>query len=440
MARTLSRELILPALRLAVPPRPTGQQLAALSERSPDVWTLGARELATQQVVRLAVAELLRVQVVRSELATDLDHITVGQVAPLFRPHVDLGGQALRIALIEAVNAGVPAAVDPLREGLKHLGITGREPLRMVALGLDRVPARAGDFWTGAKTSSTLTAVLDALVSGARGDLSTLDRRHLNRAHALVSAAGRVTPVVVGAPVPDPGGSWLDVPLALTRRQRNAGDGRRPAGPSRGIEVALGADGWTEVFEAALDVVGGAMSQMDGGPRARARTGLTSAMTERLVSARGRTVGDVIASLRAVDPFVLELFDHQVTSSEVRVSVPVLEDDRFADLWLSSSALAGPLVTGAVDLFLGGASETRRAAVRGGPTQGGPGKGGEGKGGSGKGGAGKGGAARKGPRPSGSRPPRRKAPAPRPSIGDRAESPGERAEPPGERAGPGSQE
>ena len=400
MAESLSRELILPARRLAVPEKPSDRQLAAAAARSADVWTVTPREWLTQQVVRLAVAAVLQSQVERAGEA-HADQATLGHVAQLFRPHVGLAAQAFRLGVVEAVNAGVPAAVDPLREALRRLGVTGREPLVMVALGLDRVPAGAGEeFWKAARVSTTVTAVVDAIAAGHHGavDLGRLDRRQLARADALVLAGGRVTPVSLVVPPAtgkSGGGGWLQVPVALTKPRRRTAEEQARGGKGGPVEIVLRADGWTEVFETALDALGAAMHQLDGGTRPKGRTSAaTDSLVSRLVSARKRPVAEVVASLRAVDEFVLEMFDHQVTMTDVRVAVPVLEDDGLAQLWLSPEALAGPLVTGAADLFLGGHAESRpeRAAGGGRPAGGRPG-GGRPEGGRGR-----------GPRPEGGQP------------------------------------
>ena len=90
------------------------------------------------------------------------------------------------------------------------------------------------------------------------------------------------------------------------------------------VEVVLRADGWTEVFETALDSLGAAMHQLDGGNRPKGRmSSVAESLTQRLVAARKRPVAEVVASLRAVDDFVLEMFDHQVAMTDVRVAVPV---------------------------------------------------------------------------------------------------------------------
>lgn len=398
MAESLSRELILPARRLSVPEKPSDRQLAAAAAQSADVWNATPREWLTQQVVRLAIAAVLRSQVERSGEAY-ADQATLGHVAKLFRPHVGLANQAFRLGVIEAVNAGVPAAADPLRDALKRLGVTGREPQVVVALGLDRVPAGQGDeFWKAARASTTVTAVVDAIAAGHHGavDLGKLDRRQLARADALVLAAGKVTPISLVHP-PSRSGGWLQVPVALTKPRRRTAEELARGGKGGPIEVTLRADGWTEVFETALDALGTAMHQMDGGNRPKGRTSHgTESLVSRLVSARKRPVVEVITSLRDVDDFVLEMFDHQVTMSDVRVAVPVLEDDALAQLWLSPEALAGPLVTGAADLFLGGRSEPRpergeRGARPGGERGGRPGGGAPREGGRGEGGRGRGG-------------------------------------------------
>ncbi|MEO9322870.1 hypothetical protein ABFT23_05225 [Nocardioides sp. C4-1] len=359
MAESLSRELILPARRLSVPERPSDRQLAAAATRSVDEWSTTPREWLTQQVVRLAVAAVIASQVERSGEQYD-GQATLGHVARLFRPHVGLAHQAFRLGVIEAVNAGVPAVADPLREALRRLGVTGREPLVMLALGLDRVPAQGGDeFWTAARGSTAVTAVVDAIAVNHQGavDVGKLDRRQLARADALVLAAGKVTPVALEVPPPAKGGAWLDVPVAMTKPRRRGAD--EPRGKGAPTEITLRADGWTEVFETALDAVSAAMHQLDGGGRPRGRTtAATESLVQRLVAARKRPVAEVVESLRKVDEFVLDMFDHQVEMTDVRVAVPVLDDDTLASLWLSPEALAGPLVTGAADLFLGG-SETR---------------------------------------------------------------------------------
>ncbi|WP_340539835.1 hypothetical protein [Nocardioides sp. GXZ039] len=369
MAESLSRELILPARRLGVPPRPSDRQLAVLAERSAEQWSISPRDWGTQQVVRLAVAAVLAAQAERSEV--DLATTSLADAARLFRPHVGLSTQAFRLAVVEAVNAGVPAAADPLRDALRRLGVTGREPLVMVDLGLDRVPGDGAEFWKQARHSSTVTAVVDGVATGQhRSDLSRLDRRQLGRADALVLAGGKVTAVAIGS-TPQPGGSWVDVPIALTRPHRRSRDEQRGKKGGKGApeprEIVLRGEGWTEVFEIALDALGVAMHQLDTGQRPRGRSSTSiDALAHRLVAARKRTVADVVASLRAIDPMVLEMFDHQVDVTDVRVAVPVLDDDEFGRLWLSPEALAGPLILGSADLFFGGRVETRGPAGPGG--------------------------------------------------------------------------
>ena len=409
MVDAVSREMILPALRLDVPSRPSEQQVSAYVERTADRWTSAPREWLTHQVTRLAVAAVLRSRLEqaaslpteRHPLPGDPEQVTLGQLVAAFRPHVGLSTQAFQLGIIEATNAHVPAAVDPLREGLRRLGVTGRDPLKIIALGLDKVPGRAAaDFWNGVRSAPALTALVDALAGSSSSDLSGLDRSQLARADAIVLGGGKATAVTIGATGRKrdavKGRPWLDVPLSVGRPAR--GEGRGAGGPGgsggqggqgggTGIEVGLKSSGWTEVFETALDAVGSAMAQIDSGgkPRLGARSGrpdpLSDVIAQRLVAAKDRTVAEVCASLRDLDELLLEMFDHQVVVTPVRVPVPVVEDDAFLQLWLPSSALAGPLFTGSPDLFLGEGSDVRTVGGRpaGGKAQAGTSQGGRGR-------------------------------------------------------------
>jgi hypothetical protein len=380
MVDAVSREMILPALRLDVPSRPSEQQVSAFVERTAEQWTSSPREWVTHQVVRLAVAAVLRSRLdqaaslptERHPLPGDPEQVTLGQLVAAFRPHVGLSTQAFQLGVVEAVNAHVPAAVDPLREGLRRLGVTGRDPLKVIALGLDKVPARAAaDFWNGVRTAPALTALVDALAGSASSDLSGLDRSALARADAIVLGGGKATAVTLATAGRKREGAkgrpWLTVPLTVGRptRTEHAGGAGSPS-----VEVALRSSGWVEVFEAALDAVGSAMAQIDSGgkPRLGSRGGrpdpLADVVAQRLVAAKDRTVAEVCASLRDLDPLLLEMFDHQVVVTPVRVPVPVVEDDAFQQLWLPSSALAGPLFTGSPDLFLGEGADVRMVGGR----------------------------------------------------------------------------
>lgn len=399
MVDAVSREMILPALRLDVPARPSEQQVSAFVAGTADAWTTSPREWLTQQVTRLAVAAVLRARLdqasslptERHPLPGDPEQVTLAQLVAAFRPHVGLSAQAFQLGVVEAVNAHVPAAVDPLREGLRRLGVTGRDPLKVIALGLDKVPGRAtADFWNGVRTAPALTALVDALAGSASSDLSGLDRSHLSRADAIVLGGGKATAITIGTAGGrsrdgqkggSRGAAWLTVPLAVGRGSRGdargSGAGGSGGATGAGVEVGLRSSGWVEVFEAALDAVGSAMAQIDSGgkPRLGSRGGrpdqLAEVISQRLVAAKDRTVADVCASLRDIDLLALEMFDHQVVVTPVRVPVPVVEDDAFLQLWLPSSALAGPLFTGSPDLFLGEGADVRMAGGRPGSRAGG---------------------------------------------------------------------
>lgn len=366
--------MILPAIRLDVPPRPTGQQIQAFAERSADLWAVGARDLVTQHVIRLAVAAVLESRMEQAlampleghPLPNEAGQPTLAQFVAYFRPHVDLAAQAFRLGVVEAVNSRVPAVVDPLRDGLRRVGVTGRDPLKMVALGLDKVPERARtEFWKSVRGATALTALLDGLSGPGSRDLSGLDRSHLAQADVAILGAGRATAAYVGSRPRTEGNpqgkAWLSVPVGVTQRAGQLGEGQRRGRGDEPVEVSLRSSSWLEVFETALDAVGRAMAQIDSGAKGRSggSNHLATTVAHRLAAAKDRPVADVIASLRAIDPLALEMFDHQVTTTSVRIAVPVIDDEIFTQLWMPTSALAGPLFTGSADLFMGEGADVR---------------------------------------------------------------------------------
>jgi len=362
---TATRELILPALRLDVPDRPAADHLSALAERSADAWTSTPSQWVGDQVVRLAVAQVLESRLAsvdperlqRASLSADPEELTLGALAGLFRPHVDLAAQAFQVAIVEQLNAGLPALTDPVREALRRSGITGRDRIQAIALGLDKVPGRARqEFWRSLAASPAVSGLVDALATGAGSDghdVTKLDRSHLARADVVLAAGGRTVAAVVGQPPREAGGSWLGAALAVNRQPSN------PLRPGA-VEVLVRPTGWTEAHDAALGAVSAAMQELDLGGKPRGRVaGVGAAVAARLAAAKQRTVADVLTSLRAVDPFVAEVYGPQITTTPVRVAVPVVEDERLMELWLPTSALAGPLFTGATDLYVGPDSEVR---------------------------------------------------------------------------------
>lgn len=370
MSDAVSREMILPAIRLDVPPRPTGQQIQAFAERSADLWAVSPRDLVTQHVIRLAVAAVLEARMEQAlampleghPLPSEAGQPTLAQFVAYFRPHVDLAAQAFRLGVVEAVNARVPAVVDPLRDGLRRVGVTGRDPLKMVALGLEKVPERArAEFWRSVKSSPALTALVDGLSGPGSRDVSGLDRSHLARADVAILGGGRATAAYVGTRPRAGEKSWLSVPLGLTHRAGHSAESQRRGRGDEPVEVSLRASSWLEVFETALDAVGSAMAQIDAGTKGRSggSNHLATTVAHRLAAAKDRPVADVIASLRAIDPLALEMFDHQVTTTSVRIAVPVIDDEILTQLWMPTSALAGPLFTGSADLFMGEGAEVR---------------------------------------------------------------------------------
>lgn len=401
MVATATRELILPAIRLDVPDRPTS---GPSDQAGADAWTTTPAEWLFGQVVRLAVAQVLesRLQSIdperlqRASLPADPAELTLAKLAGLFRPHVDLAAQAFSVAVVEHLNAGLPALTEPVREGLRRSGVTGRDRIQAIALGLDKVPGRArGEFWKSLGGSAAVTGLVDALATSTGGqgthDVTTLDRSHLARADVVLHAGGRTVGLTVGQPPREDAGSWLRTNLAVNRQPSN------PLRPGA-VEVVVKPTGWTEVHETALVAVSAAMQEIDLGGRPRGRaTGVAAALAGRLAAARQRTVADVLASLRDVDASVRDGYGPQITTTAVRVPVPVVEDEQMMELWLPSSALAGPLFTGAADLFVGPDAEVR--SFTRGPKERGPQGQGSGSGPRDRGGRPGGGDGRQGPRP-----------------------------------------
>ncbi|MDE0778811.1 MAG: hypothetical protein OSB43_21225, partial [Nocardioides sp.] len=105
MVDAVSREMILPALRLDVPSRPSEQQVSAFVEPTAAEWTSSPREWVTRQVTRLAVAAVLRARLdqasslptERHPLPGDPEQVTLAQLVAAFRPHVGLSAQAFQL-------------------------------------------------------------------------------------------------------------------------------------------------------------------------------------------------------------------------------------------------------------------------------------------------------------------------------------------------------
>jgi len=118
--------------------------------------------------------------------------VRLEQLAVVFRPHNGNAGQAFELAVADAVNTGVPAIVDPLREAMKLLGVTDSGPLRMVTVGAEKVPAeRQQEFWNVVAEAVGPDAVLR---TGRRGrpayPATTLSRLRASTWQSMKAPAG----------------------------------------------------------------------------------------------------------------------------------------------------------------------------------------------------------------------------------------------------------
>ena len=98
MSGSIARELVLPALRLDVPSRPTREHLAVLAERSADEWTTAVTGWTGDQVVRLdlATGEELRRTRTLDQLPAPGNVVTPGYDGTFFYAGLGGGLHALR--------------------------------------------------------------------------------------------------------------------------------------------------------------------------------------------------------------------------------------------------------------------------------------------------------------------------------------------------------
>lgn len=390
-----TRELILPSTQLIVPDRPGEKLLAQLSEHSADQWMITAGDWARAQVLRLAIAAVLEAQLLhtraerldRFDLVANPERVTLAQLAALFRPHNGSAGQAFELAVADAVNAGVAGVVEPIREALRLVGVTEPGPIGMIALGLEKVPADAQrDFWEAVAATLGPDAVLRTGLRGRPATLATVIRRfsdstwrsmttphgvdterhrqttsQLGRADAMLHGPGWMTPVSFKIQSRHVRYGWRDVPLWITQSGDESTSIRAESAPSDTplVVVRLAQLGWLTVFNGAVETVYRAMTWIDLGRRPRPSfevghigvSRLVTAAVNRLVEARHRTVGDVCISLRSVDPVAVKLFNDQTAATAARTAAVVVDDDRFAGLWLPSQG-SSPLIVGQRHLFV----------------------------------------------------------------------------------------
>lgn len=68
----------------------------------------------------------------------DIDNLTVGELAVLFREHAGSPGQGFELAMIDAINSGYGPVVDALQDALESINVPMSRP-RAVAMGLEKI-------------------------------------------------------------------------------------------------------------------------------------------------------------------------------------------------------------------------------------------------------------------------------------------------------------
>ena len=318
------------------------------------------------QLTRLAAASvlqarLLHVKASRLEvfnLVRDPERVTLQQLAPLQLVHRGTAGQAFEIAVADAVNRQRPEVTDPIRAGLRLLNLTAEEPLRMIVLGLEKVPIQfRSELWADVRAAlpdngkmrtgmrgrpANVETVISKLAAMSAADmqrprtgpdrsqLTERDRRdrdsQLGRADALLACGADL--VAVSLKINRRASrdeTWRAVPLwitvgpeAVARPWSASGYGPRQ---SPRVSVELASQGWFALFRDALDAVDLALDQINrdraisdvlllgtasGWDSPTEHVPVPLAVAQTMWQLRRETVSQVVAELQRVHPGLRE--------------------------------------------------------------------------------------------------------------------------------------
>ena len=366
--------LNLDATRLGTPASLSVAEHERLIGRAERQLDMPSGDLVSSQVLRLAVASALESRLLhtrRARLETfslfnNPEWVTLAQLAALQRHHYGAAGQAFELAVADAVQAGDPAVVEPLIQGLAQLNIPRPSTLKMIVTGLEKVrPAEAEGFYaelgrmcpddavlrTGApgRPASVHTALMKlcnatwaSMDAATLTDSSRRDLSQLGRADALVVADGTV--VAVSLKVNRLGVSrepaWRDVPLWITTglygmdgpEVTSHSDSGRPK-----VVVQLRRDRWAGSFMCALWVLDHALAktdhhslppqmyrfwdwdQWDYAYRRHA-----SYLARWMVSHQDLSVAEICQQLRQVEPGAREMLLPVLEAAPVRTDIALL--------------------------------------------------------------------------------------------------------------------
>ena len=383
---TPSEPLLVPSVAAMLPDKPHGKDLGDLRRWAERQWDLAPGEWVEGQLVRLALASLLEARLLHLSssrldaftLGKDPEGVTLAQLSHLWRQHHGESGQAFELAVADAVEAGVPEVVDPLRQAMLMLGAKDVSSIRMRVLGLEKVDrTRRREFAEavlqdvhdgavlrtgrrgrpmsgntamgriGQQTWSSMSAPSDPDGGSqmARADALLFTDRDLFLASMKVNRLGVMRHRTVG---------WQDVPLWITRSTgpettvRRVNDAKHPM-----VVVSLGDTRWTRAFDEASRCLWVALHDADMTRRRPNSPGVrNSEIPTRLYEMRHLPIAEVCRRLRQTHPGVQDLFGPAVRAQVGPQGVPVPELKPLRQGWLGAAEQVPVLLSGQQHVFL----------------------------------------------------------------------------------------
>lgn len=395
-------DLMLPTTTLRLPLGASASDFARLERRSEAQWG-DPYQWRQLQLARLAAASALEARLLhvqgnrlsRYGLSRDPERVTLAQLAGLVRSHHGTAGQAFELAVADAIEEGVPEVVEPVTEALRRLGVRDAEEVRMLVLGLEKVPREvAVKFYADLGEMLPTDARLHTGRSGARAHQQTVLRRlaeatwatlrdsdaehdelrrrpvsQLGRADALLYTPTALVPasLKINSSYLDPWG-WRDVPVWITTAGWRGGHTVRRVDRAQHptYAVELGSDEWLPVFKHGLEAVDLALAYADKGrqlPRMHPFTRTAAGpIARRMVQLADMPIADIVRQLRAVDPLVTELFAERTWTRKSDTEVSVLDAKPLVNAWRQAAEDAA-VIRGQQHLFYGKADGVNRPAL-----------------------------------------------------------------------------
>ncbi|MEP7370146.1 MAG: hypothetical protein ABI662_10840 [Dermatophilaceae bacterium] len=339
--------------------------------------------------------------------------MTLEQLAALWRGHAGAAGQAFELAVVEAVNHGIPEVVVPLVESLRLLGIHDTQPPRMMVLGLEKVPVDQRDAavatiaallpdGAGLRTGlpgrplqpqAVATRMMDSWPDQSRAagepaprgdekphgvtdelrdpDSFYTEQSQLARADALLYTNRAMVPVSmkINQKEVQQGSArhgWRDVPLWITRapKCRSATSVyKQPSAKVTMVVVELADNRWTRCFETALTIIESVLVRVDRGRATPASakgfssrdiTSPAALAYKRLVRQANRPIESITEELRrGVHPSVELSMRSLILATPIETSLPAVDELTLMEAWQAEAA-GGGIYRGPHHLFFQG--------------------------------------------------------------------------------------